>query len=195
MTTSDRKPPAPNQQTQPGQIDPADDGRVQDRLTGPSSGPAGGDGPLRITPLQDMAGFRIDGQLDLNGRAELATALAAALATWTHSSGDIVVDLGGAGSVDVGGMRLLVRAARGLPDGRVLVLRGVPPILRRLLEITGWAATPGLRVEPGTPVGEGARSTSSRHGEPPIAVRKEGSAYQTDGVVAAPRGVHGQQGG
>ena len=146
---------------------------------------------LRITPLEDMAGFRVDGQLDLNGRAELA----AALATWTHSSGDIVVDLAGAGSVDVGGMRLLVRAARGLPGGRVLVLRGVPPIPQRLLEITGWAATPGLRVEPGSPSGEGARSTSWRHGEPPVAVRKEGSAYQTDGVVAAPRGVHGQQGG
>jgi len=149
MTTSDNGDWAPTPQRQavltlPGQIDIANDGQVQDRLTGPSSGPARGDGLLRITPLGDMAGFRVDGEVDLNGRAELA----AALATWPHSSGDIVVDLAGAGSVDVGGMRLLVRAARGLPDGRVLVLRGVSPILRRLLEITGWAATPGLRVEP-----------------------------------------------
>jgi anti-anti-sigma factor len=166
MTISDRKPPAAGQQTQPasphlngdrapmpqrqaivtlpGEIDIANDGPVQDTLTAPSSGPARGDGLLRITPLGDMAGFRVDGEVDLNGRAELA----AALAKWTHSSGDIVVDLAGAGFVDVEGLRLLVRAARGLPGGRALVLRRVPPILRRLLEITNWAATPGLRVEP-----------------------------------------------
>jgi anti-anti-sigma regulatory factor len=163
-TSSGSKPPAPGQQvhpasphlngdraqmlqqrrqaavTPPGKIDSADDGPVQDRLTAP----ARGDGLLRITPLEDMAGFRVDGEVDLSGRAELA----AALARWMHASGDIVVDLAGAGFVDVEGLRLLVRAARGLPGGRVLVLRRVPPILRRLLEISDWAATPGLRVEP-----------------------------------------------
>lgn len=139
--------PMPQRQaavTPPGEIDIANDGQVQDRPTAPSPGPARSDGLLRITPLQDTAGFRIDGAVDLNGRTELA----AALATWTHSSEDIVVDLAGAGSIDLGGLRLLVRAARGLTGGRVLVLRRVPPILPRLLEITNWAATPGLRVEP-----------------------------------------------
>jgi ABC-type transporter Mla MlaB component len=142
--------------TVPGQINPGNDGQVQDRLTAPSTSPARGDGLLRITPLQDVAGFRVDGGVDLDGRAELV----AALAKWTHSSGDIVVDLAGAGSVDLGGLRLLVRAAHGLPDGRVLVLRGVPSILRRLLEITNWDATPGLLVEPG------ARDELSEYAEP-----------------------------
>jgi anti-anti-sigma factor len=128
----------------PGEIDIANDGQVQHRLTAPSSDPARRDGLLRITPLVDTAGFRIDGEVDLNSHAELA----AALAKWTHSSADIVVDLAGAEFVDVGGLRLLVRTACGLPSGQVLVLRRVPPILRRLLEITNWAATPGLRVEP-----------------------------------------------
>jgi anti-anti-sigma factor len=167
MKTSDSKPAVPGQQTQPaaphrngdrapmpqrqaavvtphGEIDIANHGQVQDPLTAPSFGPARGDGRLRITPLEDVTGFRVDGEVDLNGRAELT----AALVKWTHSSGDIVVDLAGVGSVDVGGLRLLVRTARGLPSGRVLVLRRVPPILRRLLDITSWAATSGLRVEP-----------------------------------------------
>jgi anti-anti-sigma regulatory factor len=170
-TSSGRKPPAPGQQMQraaphrngdrapvpqpqepqrqavvtpPGEIDGADDGQVQDRLTAPWSGPARGDGLLRIIPLEDMAGFRVDGEVDLSSRVELA----AALAKWAHGSGDIVVDLAEAGFVDVEGVRLLVRTARGLPGERALVLRRVPPILRRLLEIMNWAATPGLRVEP-----------------------------------------------
>jgi anti-anti-sigma regulatory factor len=170
-TSSGMKPPAPGQQTQPaaphgngdrapvpqpqeprrqaavtppGTIGSAVDGPAQDRLTAPSPGPARGDGLLQITPLEDMAGFRVDGEVDLSGRA----ALAAALAERMHGSGDIVVDLAGAGFVDVEGLRLLMRAARGLPGGRALVLRRAPPILRRLLEIMNWAATPGLRVEP-----------------------------------------------
>jgi hypothetical protein len=62
------------------------------------------------------------------------------------------------------------------------------------------AGVPGLdarRLATSTrsPSGEGARSTSWRQGEPPIPMRKEGSACQTDGIVAARRGVHGQQGG
>ena len=84
-------------------VDIASDGQVQHGLTAPSSDPARWDGLLRITPLVDMAGFRVDGEVDLNGHAELA----AALARWTHSSGDIVVDLAGAEFVDVGGLRLV----------------------------------------------------------------------------------------
>jgi anti-anti-sigma factor len=167
MTTSDKKALAPGHPTRPaaphllnghrapmpqrqavvalpGEIDIANAGQVQHRLTASSSDPARRDGLLRITPLEDTAGFRIDGEIDLNSHAELA----AALAKSTHSSADIVVDLAGAEFVDVGGLRLLVRTACGLPRGQVLVLRRVPPILRRLLEKTNWAATPGLRVEP-----------------------------------------------
>ena len=147
---ADRAPvPQPQRQresmvTLPGEIDSTNDGQVQDTLTAPSSDPARGDGLLRITPLEDMAGFRVDGDIDLNSRTELA----AALAQWMHGSGDVVVDLAGAEFFDMDGLRLLVQAARGLPGGRALVLRRVPPLLRRLLEVTNWAAAPGLRVEP-----------------------------------------------
>jgi anti-anti-sigma factor len=101
-------------------------------------------GFLRITQLDGADGFRIEGDVDLNSRAELAAALAAS----TYCCGDFVVDLSGSRFIDVEGMRMLVRAARAMTGGRVLVLRRIPPMVQRLLEVMNWKDTPGLRIEP-----------------------------------------------
>ncbi|MDP4511660.1 STAS domain-containing protein [Nonomuraea turcica] len=97
---------------------------------------------LRITPLVDRAGLRIEGELD---RATLL-ALTGALASMA-GGGSFCVDLSGLVFCDVGGLRALVTAAAGLRGGHVLTLRSPSPQVRRLLELTGWHQTAGLHLQ------------------------------------------------
>ncbi|MFD2351268.1 STAS domain-containing protein [Nonomuraea ferruginea] len=87
---------------------------------------------LRITPLADHVGLRIEGELD---RATLP-ALSSALDSMA-SRGSFSVDLSGLVFCDVGGLRALVTAAAGLRSGHTLTLRSPSPQVRRLLELTG----------------------------------------------------------
>ncbi|MCA2222953.1 STAS domain-containing protein [Nonomuraea aurantiaca] len=107
---------------------------------------------LRITPLADCAGLRIEGELDRSTLPALRRALA------SMASDGFCVDLSGLTFIDTACLRALVSAATALHDGggdRVLTLRSVPPQVRRLLELTGWHQTPGLRLQaparPGRP--------------------------------------------
>jgi anti-anti-sigma factor len=109
---------------------------------------------LRITPLVDLAGLRIEGELD---RATLP-ALRRALASMASGGAGFCVDLSSLTFIDTGCLRALVSAAAALHDSggdRVLTLRSVPPQVRRLLELTGWHQTPGLHLQaparPGCP--------------------------------------------
>ncbi|GAA0975066.1 hypothetical protein GCM10009555_032300 [Acrocarpospora macrocephala] len=95
---------------------------------------------LRITPLVDRAGLRIEGELDYATLPALTRALA------SMGGGSFSVDLSGLAFVDVAGLRALVTAAAALPIGHVLTLRSVPRHARRLLNLTGWHKTLGLRM-------------------------------------------------
>ncbi|WP_336207191.1 STAS domain-containing protein [Nonomuraea sp. LPB2021202275-12-8] len=97
---------------------------------------------LRITPLVDLAGLRIEGELD---RASLP-ALTRALASMA-GRGSFHVDLSGLVFCDIGGLRALLTAAAGLRDGHVLTLRSPSSQIRRLIGLTGWHETAGLRLE------------------------------------------------
>ncbi|WP_165974315.1 STAS domain-containing protein [Nonomuraea deserti] len=106
---------------------------------------------LRITPLTDRAGLRIEGELD---RATMP-ALGRALASMASGGTGFCVDLSGLAFIDVGCLRALVRAAAELHDGdgdHVLTLRSVPSQVRRLLELTGWDQTPGLHLQAPDPL-------------------------------------------
>lgn len=101
---------------------------------------------LRITPLAERAGLRIEGELD---RSTLP-ALRRALASLTSGDGDCYVDLSGLKFIDVGCLRVLVGAAVAIHDGggdHVLRLCSVPPQMRRLLELTDWLQVPGLHLQ------------------------------------------------
>ncbi|MBN6052256.1 STAS domain-containing protein, partial [Nonomuraea sp. RK-328] len=87
----------------------------------------------RITPLLDQPGLRIEGELDRATLPVLTRALAA-----MAGRGSFCVDLRSVVFIDVGGLRALVTAAAGLPDGHVLTLRSPSPQVRRLLVLTGW---------------------------------------------------------
>ncbi len=101
------------------------------------------DGLLRITPLPHAPGFRVDGTVDFTSRSGLAAAFAAV----QQGHADIHVDLSGVEFIDMEGLRLIVRAARDLAKGRLLVLGGVPSYVRVLLRAVNWDDTPGLRCD------------------------------------------------
>ncbi|MEU4580190.1 STAS domain-containing protein [Nonomuraea sp. NPDC023979] len=108
---------------------------------------------LRIIPLADRAGLRIEGELDHSTLPTLRRALAS-----MNVDSSLYVDLSGLTFIDTGCLRALVGAAAALHDdgsNHVLTLRSAPPQVRRLLELTGWHQTPGLHLQasarPGRP--------------------------------------------
>jgi anti-anti-sigma factor len=100
------------------------------------------DPPLRITPLFDPAGLRIEGELDY----ATLPALTGALVSMVRGD-SFCVDLSGLVFCDVGGLRALVTVAAGMRDGHVLTLRSPSLQVRRLLQLTGWHPTAGLRLQ------------------------------------------------
>ncbi|GAA2314599.1 hypothetical protein GCM10010149_77650 [Nonomuraea roseoviolacea subsp. roseoviolacea] len=88
---------------------------------------------LRITPLTDPPGLRLEGELDRATLPVLTRALAA-----MAGRGSFCVDLRGLTFIDVGGLRALVTVAAGLSDGHVVTMRAPSPQVRRLLVLTGW---------------------------------------------------------
>ncbi|WP_248960684.1 STAS domain-containing protein [Sphaerisporangium perillae] len=92
----------------------------------------------RITALVEHRGLRVDGDLDATTLPALIRALAA-----MGSSRDICVDLSGLTFIDVGSLRILVAAAARLEGDHVLTLRSASPLVRRLLDLTGWSPASG----------------------------------------------------
>ncbi|MER6576196.1 STAS domain-containing protein [Nonomuraea sp. NPDC001023] len=97
---------------------------------------------LRITPLVDSTGLRIEGELDYATLPVLTRALAS-----MARGGSFCVDLSGLVFCGVGGLRALVTPAAGMRDGQVLTLRSPSPQVRRLLQLTGWHPKAGLRLQ------------------------------------------------
>lgn len=104
------------------------------------------DQPLRITPLADTPGLRIEGELDRSTLPILTRALA-------PMTGGFTLDLSGLTFIDVGGLRALITTAAGLHAGHRLTLRSAPAQVRRLLGYTDWYETPGLHLQTGDHLG------------------------------------------
>jgi len=85
----------------------------------------------------------VSGDLDVATGPDLEVRLAQA--SVLHRGDGIVLDLAGVEFIDCAGLRPIVRAHNRLPGQ--FCLRGLPPRVRRLLELT--ALTPTLRVLPG----------------------------------------------
>jgi anti-anti-sigma factor len=78
----------------------------------------------------------VTGDLDLITRPVLVERLSAVLGARPRR---LVLDLAGAGFMDCGSARVVASAARFLPEGR-LIIRRPSPMVRRVLELTGYAA-------------------------------------------------------
>ena len=99
---------------------------------------------LVIEPLEDVAGFRVSGELDLLTVPQLR----AALISVGRSSSDTVLDLSGVTFVDSSGLGLFLSTARTTQErGGSLVLRTLSPAVRRLFGIAIPNGAPGLVLE------------------------------------------------
>ena len=123
-------------------------GWVRDATTeaGGHGGGAGDDAGerLRISAHAARGRLSVSGEVDASNLERFQAALDDAAA----AGGDVEVDLGGLAMCDVGGLRALVLAAEAVAPGHRVVVRGMPPPLRRALELVGWAALPSLVLDP-----------------------------------------------
>ncbi|MEV0627835.1 STAS domain-containing protein [Nonomuraea wenchangensis] len=97
---------------------------------------------LRITPLVELVGLRIEGELDYVTLPALLPVLAA-----MSDRDSFSIDVSGLVFCDVGGLRALVTAAAGLRAGHILTMRSPSLEVRRLLKLTGWQKVAGLRLQ------------------------------------------------
>ena len=95
------------------------------------------------------AGLSVSGAIDVFN----VDAFAETLVSSIQAVGDLRVDLRYLEFCDVSGIRALVSAAKAVPQGRSLVLTGLPAQLRNVMSLVGWNDLPGLVIndpdEPG----------------------------------------------
>ena len=92
---------------------------------------------IRVDASQEGVTMVITGELDLTTRPVLAEHLSAVLRTGPRR---LILDLAGTGFVDCGSARLIVNAARSLPEGSRLIIRRPSRAVRRMLELTRFDA-------------------------------------------------------
>jgi anti-anti-sigma regulatory factor len=96
---------------------------------------------IRRTTTPD--GLLITGVIDLFNIDSFARTLSASVA----GEGDLHIDLSRLEFCDVSGIRALVSAAERVAGRRRLVLHGLPPQLRTVMTVVGWADLPGLVID------------------------------------------------
>jgi ABC-type transporter Mla MlaB component len=110
------------------------------------------------TALPDV--LSIMGAIDYFNAANMARALEAELEsatdrgdmgdpTPTTAEGRLHIDLSGLEFVDTCGIRALIEVTKSGGGRRVLVIHGLAPLFRRVIEVVGWGELPGLVIEEG----------------------------------------------
>jgi hypothetical protein len=115
------------------------------------------DRQLVINRTESPHGLRVSGAIDYNNSEAVAAAItreleaglpgAAALSDAISANRDLHIDVSRLEFTDVTGIRALVRIAANGGDGRRLVLRGLPPRIRTVIAVVGWADLPNLVLE------------------------------------------------
>ena len=101
------------------------------------------DKQLVIRRTSSPYGLLITGVIDLFNIDSFARTLNASL----EGEGELHIDLSRLEFCDVSGIRALVSAAERLDGQRRLVLQGLPPQLRTVMTVVGWADLPGLVID------------------------------------------------
>ena len=106
------------------------------------------DGMLRIIPTRRPPGLAITGEIDESTYCTLV----GALEKFTGGPGEIHINLAGMEYCDLAGLRAIVglTGANGHShdhSGRRVVLHGVAPRFKTVLNILGWDSVPGLTID------------------------------------------------
>ena len=110
----------------------------------PGRGVVSACGGLRVVTAAELPGWRLIGEVDLSTLGLLTAVLESGIG----GTGDLHLDLSELAFIDIVGVTALVNAAWRLHPGRRLVLRRVPPLLRRIVQVA-WGRVPGLELVEG----------------------------------------------
>lgn len=97
---------------------------------------------LVIETTERPRGYRLRGEVDLTGADSLAHALGQAV----EHPGALHLDISDVTFLDSIGLAVLIRAALSLEHRGNVVLKGVTPPVRRVLDVSGAIKIPNLQV-------------------------------------------------
>jgi anti-anti-sigma factor len=100
------------------------------------------DRQLVVVRASDPAGIRFAGEIDASNSSSVGISIAAASA---HEK-DIHIDVTQLMFIDISGIRAFVTAAEALPEGRRMLLHGMPQQLETVIRLVGWNRLPNLVV-------------------------------------------------
>ena len=99
------------------------------------------DKQLVVTPTLVPYGLRFSGEIDLTNSHAVAQSLSMAFVL----DGDMHLDVSGLIFCDISGIRSFVNAAEAMDGGRLL-LHGLPPLLQKVMKVTGWSDMESLVI-------------------------------------------------
>jgi anti-anti-sigma factor len=96
---------------------------------------------LVVTRTDEPSGLYFAGEIDVSNSHAVAESLGSA----GMDDADVHLDLSGLSFCDISGIRSLVDAAETRQSGRLL-LHGLPDLLQRVMNVTGWSDLPNLQI-------------------------------------------------
>jgi anti-anti-sigma factor len=106
------------------------------------AGPVYADKQLVVARTSSPAGISFSGEIDASNSHAVGSSIAAAITP----GNDLHVDVTQLMFCDISGIRALVSVAEGLPEGRRLLLHGLPALLATVMRVVGWNRVPALAV-------------------------------------------------
>lgn len=100
------------------------------------------DKQLVVTHTTCPVGIKFAGEIDASNSDSVGRAMAAA----TSGEGDLHVDVCDLQFCDISGIRAFVSSAEAMPEGRRLLLHGMPALLETVIKVVGWNRLPSLVV-------------------------------------------------
>jgi anti-anti-sigma factor len=100
------------------------------------------DKQLLVSRSNDPVGISFAGEIDASNSHSVGTSIAAAITP----EKDLHVDVTRLLFCDISGIRAFVAAAEALPEGRRMLLHGMPRQLETVIRVVGWNRLPTLVV-------------------------------------------------
>ncbi|MEA2628860.1 MAG: hypothetical protein QOJ10_1320 [Chloroflexota bacterium] len=112
------------------------------RVWEPDRSPVYADKQLVVGRTSSPMGISFSGDIDASNSHAVGSTIAAEMT----QGNDLHVDVSQVLFCDVSGVRAFVAVAEGLPQGRHLLLHGMPPRLAAVMRVVGWNRLPALVV-------------------------------------------------
>jgi anti-anti-sigma factor len=102
------------------------------------------DKQLVVWRIPRPTGLRLVGAIDAFNVHQVEEILASALNGGTDY--DVHIDMSLIEFVDVSGIRAIVAAAENADGHHRMIIHGLPPLMRRVMEVVGWSDLPTLTI-------------------------------------------------